>query len=292
MEKVTHPQHYNNGNIVISPVCSERYNLIYKAALRVLVTLHESLTITLSKVKRRLKYMLTKNSLELLKSGKCCPDCNSKSYSSYGSVGRKNGTRKQRYKCKECSRCFADFDTSFLLENQDEEWLSIPQYEDKYLISNYGRVFSFTTRSLIKTGSRDGNYLQVMLWRDRKAEGQYIHRLVASLFCVKHESNERLIVNHKDGNKRNNQSSNLEWCTYSRNILHAYDNGLMNIEIPEICKPADLTPRERVAIVNLSSNGVSICTIAKSFNCSEELIEDVKSLRYSEPPEALQRGQN
>jgi len=35
-----------------------------------------------------------------------------------------------------------------------------------------------------------------------------------------------LEVNHKDGNKENNNIENLEWCTKSENQKHAYRTGI------------------------------------------------------------------
>lgn len=51
-----------------------------------------------------------------------------------------------------------------------------------------------------------------------------VHRLVAETFVENPYNYD--IVNHIDGNKRNNNYQNLEWCTLSHNQRHAIKLGL------------------------------------------------------------------
>ena len=53
-----------------------------------------------------------------------------------------------------------------------------------------------------------------------------IHRLVATAFLKKLVNTN--VVNHIDGNKLNNYSTNLEWTTISENTKHAINTGLIS----------------------------------------------------------------
>lgn len=113
---------------------------------------------------------------------------------------------------------------------EKEIWKTIPNFS-KYEASSLGRVRSLnykrSGRVQVLKPSDNGNsgYFKTMLLRD---DGIYntrpIHRLVASAFFG---DRKELTVNHKDGNKANNNINNLEWCTRSENVKHAFKTGLM-----------------------------------------------------------------
>ena len=109
----------------------------------------------------------------------------------------------------------------------EEIWKEIKDFEGRYMISNYGNV-----KSLTRNGTLGGaikivekhNYLRVRLWKNKVVKTLFVHRLVAQAFIPNPLSKQQ--INHKDGNKKNNHVDNLEWCSASENMEHAYKNGL------------------------------------------------------------------
>lgn len=100
-----------------------------------------------------------------------------------------------------------------------EEWKDIKGYENKYQISNLGRVkaldYRRTGKEQIISIKNNKGYSEVALWKDSKRKMFMVHRLVAQAFIP--NPNNLPQVNHKDENKTNNIVENLEWCTQSYN---------------------------------------------------------------------------
>lgn len=106
-----------------------------------------------------------------------------------------------------------------------EIWKPIPKYEDRYLISNLGRMRSLFKNCLLKLSANHQGYYVITLWRHQKTESFSVHRLVAKVFMSDPPTYLHQI-NHKDGNKQNNCVDNLEWCTAKENVAHSIKNGL------------------------------------------------------------------
>lgn len=103
-----------------------------------------------------------------------------------------------------------------------EDFVPIKGYEE-YLISKEGKVYSPKTNKLL--GMRDrGGYLAFTVCVNNKRKDLFLHRALAVTFIPNPENLP--FINHKDGNKHNNVLDNLEWCTGSQNVQHAYDTGL------------------------------------------------------------------
>lgn len=129
----------------------------------------------------------------------------------------------------------------------NEVWKPIKNYEGLYEVSNFGRVKSMprlkinhggkqlTKEKILKGNDFNKGYLKVPLTDNNHVRKYFlIHRLVAEAFIINDNPKEKTDVNHIDGNKKNNCVNNLEWCTRSYNLHHAYENGLRPT-VKELC---------------------------------------------------------
>lgn len=115
-----------------------------------------------------------------------------------------------------------------------EEWRPVEGWP--YEVSSLGRVRNVVARSPTRVGRilrgnvDAGGYHNVRLSDAPRDRIYKVHRLVAAAF-VGPQPTPLHEVNHIDGDKKNNQATNLEWVTRSENIRHSFRLGL-HTEIP------------------------------------------------------------
>jgi hypothetical protein len=168
----------------------------------------------------------------------------------------------------------------------EEIWKDITGYEGLYQVSNFGRVKSlerkviqkdgglFSVRETIRKQFCAMGYLYVDLYKDFKKTKFRIHSLVAMAF-LKNENN-LIEINHKNGIKTDNQSENLEWCTHSDNLIHAFKTGLFISVKGENKLNSKLTNENISEIKSLYKTGnFSHRSLAKKFNVCSSTIHNI-----------------
>lgn len=93
-----------------------------------------------------------------------------------------------------------------------------------FFCSSDGTVIGKRGKPMIGHIDRCG-YREVLFYENGSTKNLRVHRIILENFCPV-EGMEKLQVNHKNGIKTDNRLENLEWCTRSENLLHAYRNGL------------------------------------------------------------------
>lgn len=140
---------------------------------------------------------------------------------------------------------------------------------EDYIITKEGQIINGTNGHILKPQLNNKGYLRVIIGGKK----MFVHRLVAQKYIPNPDNKEQ--VNHKDGNKENNNINNLEWVTNIENRKHAVENKLHLCG--EDCPWSKLT-QENVNQIR-SNKILSIEDLAIKFNVSKSTINDILNYR-------------
>lgn len=136
-----------------------------------------------------------------------------------------------------------------------------------YSIDINGVVHSYRRkkRASLSPMKHPSGYNYIRFYANQKPTHVKIHRLMAETFLKKPDDGQYYEVNHKDGNKNNNAVSNLEWCTPSANLKHAYKLGLKKpIKSSQVWN-AKLDFFKAQNIIHLYKSGVGPTNLARMY---------------------------
>lgn len=218
---------------------------------------------------------------------KKCGRCNlEKPISEFGKRGKRHDLKSY------CRKCDNEYKTQiYLLANplskiddlDGEIWKDISGFSNYYMVSNLGRIkskqISINEGKILREKLRALNrnksgYLTCAIGSKNSRKTVSIHRMVA--ICFLDNPLNRNEVNHKNGIKSDNYTDNLEWCTRSENIKHAFGTGLKSVPSYENSKYTRLTREQVVEIKNLLLNGKSMYKIGKLFSVYRSTIRYIK----------------
>ena len=109
-----------------------------------------------------------------------------------------------------------------------EVWKDVVGFEECFMISSLGSVYSKRTNKNLKPHKSKSGYLTLSSkigGRTGQSICLKLHRIIAEAFIENPES--KPFINHKNGIKHCNAIGNLEWCTSAENVQHAFRTGLL-----------------------------------------------------------------
>lgn len=155
-----------------------------------------------------------------------------------------------------------------------EVWKNVLGYENKYQVSNLGRIKSLLKKDkdfILKeqTFNKTG-YKNVDLCFNGSVKKKTVHRIVAISFIPNPENKPQ--VNHINGIKADNRVENLEWNTRSENQLHSIKLGLRST----VGEKNSQSKLNEIKVLNIFKDKSIYKEISTKYNISISTISDIK----------------
>ena len=113
--------------------------------------------------------------------------------------------------------------------NIQEEWKSIPNYEEFYEISSLGRVKNKLTQKVLKQSIDNNGYLVLNLRKDYIKKTKRVHQLVAITFLNHKPCGMKLVIDHINNNRSDNRLENLQIVTQKENVIKKPNEKINNL---------------------------------------------------------------
>ena len=141
---------------------------------------------------------------------------------------------------------------------------------DDYEITTEGEVINIHNKHKRVPQPNSKGYLRVMI----NGKNLLVHRLVAQKYVPNPENKPQ--VNHIDGNKLNNNYTNLEWVTNQENRNHAIEKGLHLCG--ENCSWSKLKEKDVVYI--LQNPNITVKELCLKFNVARSTIDGIRKGKH------------
>ena len=93
-----------------------------------------------------------------------------------------------------------------------------------YEVFENGDIYSIHSCKKLRPEITKWGYYRITIFKNKIRYRMSLSRLIATLFILNPKNKPQ--INHKNGIKSHNWVDNLEWCTPSENMLHAFKNRL------------------------------------------------------------------
>ena len=107
----------------------------------------------------------------------------------------------------------------------EEKWLPVKDYEEYYLISNYGKLYIKKKKRLMAETKDKQGYIKVILYKNGTKKYTFMHKLVAEHFIPNPENKPLVLHKIPISKGGTNKADNLYWGTSSENAIDKIKDG-------------------------------------------------------------------
>lgn len=168
----------------------------------------------------------------------------------------------------------------------NDTWRDVAGYEGLYKVNSSGIIVAYERvrfsggvfrrykEKILNQCVNSAGYKVVDLTKNGITSTKSMHRILATAFKPVPDM-DKMVINHIDFNRQNNDLDNLEWCTQKYNVNHTKQNGRLNTARGEKQGRSKFNDSDVPNIVRLYNSGMKQIEIAKMYGVHKSTISEI-----------------